>query len=119
MVTETASEATAKALFFGGVTRRFPELNSGFLEGGAGWACSLYADLIGHWEKRKHDALDNTNPASLDQAKLLALAEKYAQPAMLEAVRRAIPAGSALVEFAAYHPFDPKAPMGKRYGPAR
>src|SRR2546426_10662960 len=84
----SASEAMAKALFFGGVTRRFPELNFAFLEGGVGWACSLYADLIGHWEKRKRDALENTNPARLDHTTLLALAEKYAQPAMLDAVRR-------------------------------
>jgi predicted TIM-barrel fold metal-dependent hydrolase len=84
----SAAEATAKALFFGGITRRFPELNFAFLEGGTGWACSLYADLIGHWEKRKLDALENTNPARLDHAGLLAYAEKYAPPAMLEAVRR-------------------------------
>jgi predicted TIM-barrel fold metal-dependent hydrolase len=84
----SASEAMAKAIFLGGVTRRFPELNFAFLEGGAGWACSLFADLIGHWEKRKLDALENTNPASLDRAGLLALAEKYGKPAVVEAVRR-------------------------------
>src|SRR5438046_2409336 len=84
----SAGEAMAKALFFGGVTRRFPELNFAFLEGGAGSASSLYADLIGHWEKRHRDALENTNPARLDHAVLLALAEKYAQPAMLQAVQR-------------------------------
>src|SRR5207247_9964079 len=48
----------------------------------------LFADLVGHWEKRHRDALENTNPASLDRLALLALAEKYAQPGMLEAVRR-------------------------------
>jgi len=84
----SASEAMAKAIFFGGVTRRFPELNFAFLEGGAGWACSLYADLIGHWEKRNREALENTNPARLDRATLLALAEKYGKPAVVEAVRR-------------------------------
>jgi len=84
----SASEAMAKAIFLGGVTRRFPELNFAFLEGGAGWACSLYADLIGHWEKRKRDALENTNPARLDRAGILALAEKYASPAVIDAVRR-------------------------------
>src|SRR5215475_15532492 len=67
----SAAEATAKSLFFGGVTRRFPELNFGFLEGGVGWACSLYADLIGHWEKRHREALENTNPARLDQPALV------------------------------------------------
>jgi hypothetical protein len=84
----SAGEAVAKAIFLGGVTRRFPELNFAFLEGGVGWACSLYADLIGHWEKRNHDALENTNPARLDQRALLALVEKYGQPAVIEAVRR-------------------------------
>jgi predicted TIM-barrel fold metal-dependent hydrolase len=84
----SASEAMAKAIFFGGVTRRFPELNFGFLEGGVGWACSLYADLIGHWEKRKRGALENTSPASLDRAALLALAEKYGKPSVIDAVRR-------------------------------
>ena len=73
----SAGEAMAKALFLGGVTRRFPELNFAFLEGGVGWACSLFADLIGHWEKRNPEALENTNPERLDRAVLLALAEKY------------------------------------------
>jgi hypothetical protein len=84
----SAGEAMAKALFFGGVTRRFPELNFALLEGGVGWACSLYADLIGHWEKRNRQALENTNPQQLDQPALLALAEKYGQAAVVEAVRR-------------------------------
>src|SRR6266403_1160153 len=84
----SASEAMAKAIFFGGVTRRFPELNFAFLECGAGWACSLYADLIGHWEKRNREALENTNPARLDRAGLLALAEKYGKPSVVDAVRR-------------------------------
>jgi predicted TIM-barrel fold metal-dependent hydrolase len=34
----SAGHAVAKALFFGGVTRRFPDLNFAFLEGGVGWA---------------------------------------------------------------------------------
>ena len=78
----------AKALFFGGVTRRFPDLNFAFLEGGVGWACMLYADLIGHWEKRNRQALDNTNPHVLDQAALLDFAQKYGVETLVEAVRR-------------------------------
>ena len=38
-----AHEPVAKALFMGGVTKRFPGLNIAFLEGGVGWACRLYA----------------------------------------------------------------------------
>ena len=45
-------EAFAKALVLGGVTRRFPSLKFGFLEGGSGWACLLYNAFIEHWEKR-------------------------------------------------------------------
>ena len=84
----SAGEAVAKALFLGGVTRRFPDLNFAFLEGGVGWAAQLFADLIGHWEKRNPEGLENTNPARLDQRGLLALAEKYGVPALVEAVRR-------------------------------
>ena len=84
----SASEAMAKSIFLGGVTRRFPEINFAFLEGGVGWACSLLADLIGHWEKRKRDALENTNPASLDRPRLLELAEQYGKPTVIDAVRR-------------------------------
>ena len=47
-----AGHAVCKALFLGGVTRRFPSLRFAFLEGGVGWACMLLADLVGHWEKR-------------------------------------------------------------------
>ena len=48
----TSHESLGKSLFLGGVTRRFPALRFGFLEGGVAWACSLYADLLGHWSKR-------------------------------------------------------------------
>src|SRR5919106_32716 len=84
----SAGHAVAKAMFFGGVTRRFPTLNFAFLEGGVGWACMLYADLIGHWEKRNGQAIQSTNPNKLDRARLLQYAEKYGRPEMVEAVRR-------------------------------
>ena len=82
-----ASEAVCKAIFLGGVTRRFPNLNFAFLEGGVGFACLLYADLIGHWHIRNREALEEVNPANLDVDALLALAEQYAPPAMAEAIR--------------------------------
>jgi len=84
----SAGHAVAKALFFGGVTRRFPDLNFAFLEGGVGWACMLYADLIGHWEKRNRQAIEATNPNKLDLAALLGYAQKYGRDAVVEAVRR-------------------------------
>jgi len=84
----SAGHAVAKAMFFGGVTRRFPELNFAFLEGGVGWACMLYADLVGHWEKRNRQAIEHTNPDKLDVGRLLQFAEKYGSRAVIDAVRR-------------------------------
>jgi predicted TIM-barrel fold metal-dependent hydrolase len=84
----SAGHAVAKALFFGGVTRRFPDLNFAFLEGGVGWACMLYADLVGHWEKRNRQALEKTNPANLDRARLLELARQYGSETVAAAVGR-------------------------------
>jgi predicted TIM-barrel fold metal-dependent hydrolase len=84
----SAGHAVAKALFFGGVTRRFPDLNFAFLEGGVGWACMLYADLIGHWEKRNRRAIESTRPGRLDRAGLLQYAQKYGRDAAVEAIGR-------------------------------
>ena len=87
------SDVFCKALFFGGVTRRFPNLNFAFLECGVGWACALYNDLIGHWEKRSICALmRNLDPANVDNAKIVELVERYAadhlKTTMIETVRR-------------------------------
>jgi hypothetical protein len=84
----SAGHAVAKALFFGGVTRRFPELTSACLVGGVGWACMLYADLIGHWEKRNGQAIQSTHPSKLDRGRLLELARQYGRPELIEAVQR-------------------------------
>ncbi|MGH7935202.1 MAG: amidohydrolase family protein [Candidatus Binataceae bacterium] len=72
-----ALEAACKAIFMGGVTRRFPTLNIAFLEGGVAWGCMLYGDLIGHWKKRNRKALEEVNPANLDRTLLNDLVERY------------------------------------------
>jgi predicted TIM-barrel fold metal-dependent hydrolase len=72
-----AGEATAKALFLGGVTRRFPDLRFAFLEGGVGWGCQLFADLIEHWERRGRDGIAHMDPKKLDRALLRSLVDKY------------------------------------------
>jgi predicted TIM-barrel fold metal-dependent hydrolase len=72
-----AGHAVAKALFLGGVTRRFPDLRFGFLEGGAGWGCQLFADLIEHWERRGKKGLEYMDPKKLDRALLRQLVDKY------------------------------------------
>jgi predicted TIM-barrel fold metal-dependent hydrolase len=75
-----AGHAVAKALFLGGVTRRFPDLRFAFLEGGVGWGCQLYCDLIEHWERRGAKGLQNMDPTKLDRKLLRAMADKYAMP---------------------------------------
>jgi predicted TIM-barrel fold metal-dependent hydrolase len=84
----SAGHAVCKALFFGGVTRRFPDLNFAFLEGGVGWACMLYADLIGHWEKRNGQAIQKTSAARLDRGALLDYARKYGRNGVADAIAR-------------------------------
>lgn len=72
-----SAEALCKALFFGGVTRRFPQLRFAFLEGGVSWACSLYADLVGHWEKHNVKFLDHFDPENLDEKLMYELFTQY------------------------------------------
>jgi predicted TIM-barrel fold metal-dependent hydrolase len=68
----------ARSLFLGGVTERFPQLNVGFMEGGVGWACSLYADLFGHYEKRNTAFMnEHLNPVNLDRDEFRRLYELY------------------------------------------
>jgi predicted TIM-barrel fold metal-dependent hydrolase len=70
-------EALCKSLFLGGVTRRFPALSFGLLEGGVGWACTLLGDIISHWEKRNVDAIHRLDPARIDTALLVKLFAEY------------------------------------------
>jgi predicted TIM-barrel fold metal-dependent hydrolase len=83
-----AGHAVAKALFLGGVTRRFPELRFAFLEGGAGWACQLFADLIEHWERRGKEGLEYMNPKHLDRPLLAQLVGKYGYDDIAAELRR-------------------------------
>lgn len=67
-----------KSLFLGGVTRRHPDLNVAFLECGVGWASTLLADIVEHWEKRNLDALRaNLDPATVDWHEFDALVREY------------------------------------------
>lgn len=72
-----AHHAFAKALILGGVTHRFPDLRFVFLEGGVNWAVELCNGLIGHWEKRNREAIDNYNPAKVDIDRLIELVRHY------------------------------------------
>ncbi len=80
-----ANHTFAKAVFLGGVVKRFPNLNFAFLEGGMGWAASLCCDLQGHWEKRNWPSMqENLRPTNLDQARMRQLMEQYGGPRMRE-----------------------------------
>jgi predicted TIM-barrel fold metal-dependent hydrolase len=83
-----ANEAVCKALFLGGVTRRFPRVKFAFLEGGVGWACQLYADLLEHWEKRNLEALEEVNPNNLNRQLLIELAQAYGSQEMVAALHQ-------------------------------
>jgi predicted TIM-barrel fold metal-dependent hydrolase len=78
------SEAVCRSLLFGGVMHRFPELRFGFLEGGIGWGCTLFADTVGHWEKRNAEALRHYDPAALDRRRLEDLIRSYGPEAFVE-----------------------------------
>jgi len=70
-------ESLCKSLFLSGVTHRFPELRVGFLEGGVAWACALFSDLVGHWEKRNADTIGTLDPVQLDVPALMDLFDRY------------------------------------------
>jgi predicted TIM-barrel fold metal-dependent hydrolase len=72
-----AGEAFAKALVLSGVTKRFPNLNFCFLEGGVAWASELYAGLVGHCGKRNPSVIGNYDPHNIDLVQLADLAGEF------------------------------------------
>ena len=93
-----AQEAICRSLIIGGVTSRFPDLRFAFLEGGVTWAAQLYADLIGHWEKRNGVAIRANDPAAINVELVDRLLGEYATgplAARRDAVRRFILAGQS------------------------
>ena len=67
---------------------RYPQLRFAFLEGGTAWACNLYSDIIGHWEKRNVDAIGQYDPAALDRDRLASLFDDYAEGRVRERLER-------------------------------
>jgi len=65
------------SLVMAGVPARFPDLNWGFLEGGAGWACDLLHGLHEHFEKRGAEGIQNYNPANIDPKVMQQLCDEY------------------------------------------
>jgi predicted TIM-barrel fold metal-dependent hydrolase len=73
-----AQEAVCRSLVMGGVPRRFPDLRFSFLEGGTAWGCQLYADLLGHYEKRNKDSVVMFDDSRLDVTKAVDLFARFA-----------------------------------------
>ena len=72
-----SAEAFCRSLFMGGVTHRFPELAFGLLEGGVGWGCILFADIVSHWEKRNRSSISHLDPSRIDSELVLRLFDEY------------------------------------------
>jgi predicted TIM-barrel fold metal-dependent hydrolase len=75
-----SGEALLKAMLLGGVTHRFPKLKFGFLEGGVGWGCRVYCDLIEHYEKRNAEAMEAFHFDHFDEAMWKALTIEHGGP---------------------------------------
>ncbi|MEO5841198.1 MAG: amidohydrolase family protein [Acidimicrobiales bacterium] len=96
-----AGDAFAKALFFGGVTRRFPTLNFAFLEQGVVRGVALYAALIERWNKRGGPNIEQYNPQRIDWARFDQLIARHGSPQL---------AGRAAYEFL-HRPHDAHPPQ--------
>ncbi len=72
-----SAEGACRSILLSGVPWRFPKLRFAFLEGGVGWAAGLFADVLGHWEKRGRDHIGHYDPAALDRDRLEALIGEY------------------------------------------
>lgn len=83
-----ADEGVCRSLVFGGVPMRFPTLTFAFQEGGVAWASMLLAGILGHWEKRRLDAIDHYDPAHLDRELLEALFAEHATGRIAERISR-------------------------------
>jgi hypothetical protein len=67
-----------RALIFGGVASRFPELKFAFLEGGVGWGAQLYNSLFEYWEKRNIKQIEaNLDPEKVDVDLLVEMFARY------------------------------------------
>ena len=73
-----SNHAFARGVFLGGLVRRYPSLNFGFMEGGVSWASQMCADLIEHWEKRRLTGLQY--PGATNVAELHQLIDRYGDP---------------------------------------
>jgi predicted TIM-barrel fold metal-dependent hydrolase len=82
-----------KALFLGGVVRRFPNVTFAFLEGGVAYAVELLCNLLGGWEKRHFAAMEqHLKPTNIDVARLGTLIAAHGYRALQDKGSEAIDA---------------------------
>jgi len=76
-----SGDAVSKALFMGGVSRRFPQLRMAFLEGGVGRGILTFAGMLEFWEKRNPKTMAaELDPARLDLDEMMHYVEQYGEP---------------------------------------
>ena len=109
-----AGEAACRSLIVGGAFARFPDLRFAFLEGGAAWAATLLADLIGHLEKRGGDAVRHYDPSSLDLERLRALVDEHAPSAITHRADRLVEAVHTMLSDPGDEAIDELADSGLR-----
>jgi predicted TIM-barrel fold metal-dependent hydrolase len=83
-----AGEGVTRALVMNGVPHRFPTLRFGVLEGGAGWACMLLSDLVGHFAKRNKETISEHDPRNLDMKLFKEMHAKWGGPVVQERLDR-------------------------------
>ena len=72
-----AKHAICKAVFLGGIAKRFPDLKFSFLESGVGWVVNLLADIMKYLEKRNKNAISNYDPKYLNTDALADLFREF------------------------------------------
>ena len=55
------------------------------------WAAALYADIVGHWEKRNRDAMAHLDPSGIDKALLMELMADHAPKVDLDPALSTLP----------------------------
>jgi predicted TIM-barrel fold metal-dependent hydrolase len=95
----SGAEFFCRSLIFSGVTKRFPQLSFGFLEGGVAWAQTLLNDIVEHWEKRNAEAMEeNLDPDRLDIDLLAKLFHEFGGKRLTAERIRANPHGGGMIE---------------------
>jgi hypothetical protein len=106
-----SNHAFARGVFLGGVVRRHPTLNFGFMEGGVSWACQMCGDLIEHWEKRRRAGLQE--PGATDVAELKRLIERYGDPRLKAKPMRSSEASTPSARVQSRRAVAPRARLGR------